>query len=263
MIKKIFALIKIQFKNDFVYRISTVAGIIVGIIQIFIYYYIWNNVYDNVNQLNGYSLLMINFYVIASNLIFKLMELGITLKIADEIRLGEIAVKIIKPINYITSLFCEGLGTIAGKIMTMVLPTLIVCVIGIKFFIQGNIGVILFSILSLFFAIIISVYIDILFGLMTFKTENGWGIRVLRQALIRLLSGAIIPLSFFPGALQKVCDFLPFKSLIDTPINIYLFGFTKDNFICFVQQILWVVVLMVIVHFVYGKMRKTLEVNGG
>lgn len=263
MIKKFFALIRIQFKNDFVYRISTVAGIIVGIVQIYIYYHIWNTVYDNVDSINGYSLPMISFYVVISNLIFKLVELGITLKISDEIRLGEIAVKITKPINYVSSLLCEGIGSLAGKLLTLVVPTSVFCLIGIRVYAQTDIKVVFFFIVSVFLAILISVYIDILFGLMTFITENGWGIRTLRQALIRLLSGAIIPLNFFPGAVQKICDFLPFKSLIDTPINIYLFGFTKTNLLNFVQQLIWVVVLFSVVHLVFYKIKNTLQVNGG
>lgn len=260
---KYLILIKTQFKDNFVYRMSTLAGIIVGIIQVYVLYYIWFNVYDNADKMVGYSLKQISTYVIFSTVIYRLIELGITLKIADLVRSGEIALKLIKPINFISSLFFESIGSLIASVLTIVIPIFVFCIFAIGIYIQTDLLTILLFVVSVLLAIIISIYVDIFFGLLSFWTENGWGLRVIRQALIKLFSGAIVPLTFMPLWFKNVCDFLPFKTLIDVPINIYIFGASKSSYLSVGIQLIWVIALMIITNALYKVIIKKLNINGG
>ncbi len=261
--RKYLALVKVQFKQNFAYRLSTVASIVVGIFQVFIYYYIWRSVYGGEVEMKGFSFQQICTYVILSNVLFRLIEFGITLQISDLVRTGEIAVKLTKPINFISSLFFESIGSLASTIFTLVIPILIICLFMIPFYWQTNIIVILLFFISLFMGIIISSYIDIIFGLLTFWTENGWGLRVIRQAMFKLFSGTIVPLVFLPGWFNKLCDKLPFKTLIDTPIRIYIYGVDKKVLSLMIDQLIWGVVLFLITHFLYKVIIKKMQMNGG
>ncbi len=261
--KKYIALVRIQFKDNFAYRLSTVASIAVGIIQVYIYYVIWCKVYDNSYMLKEFSLEQMSTYVILGNVLYKLVEFGITLRISDLVRTGEIAIKLTKPIGFIKSLFCESLGGLLSNIFTLILPILIFCLIIIPFFIQKNVVVVFLFFASMCLGIWISIFIDIIFGLMTFWTENGWGLRVIRQALMKLFSGAIVPLAFLPSWFGKICDLLPFKTLIDMPIRIYLFGFDEKIINQLLVQFLWVVVLYIFTKALYKIIINKMQVNGG
>lgn len=261
--KKYLALIKIQFKDNFAYRLSTVASIIVGIMQVYIYYAIWGNVYDGYSMLKEFSLKQMCTYVILANVLYKLVEFGITLKISDLVRTGEIANKMTKPIGFVESLFFESLGGLISNIFTLVFPIFVFCVIAIPFFIQKNVVVDMIFICSVFMGILISIYIDIIFGLMTFWTENGWGLRVIRQAMVKLFSGAIVPISFLPKWFEKICEVLPFKTLIDTPIRIYIFGIDDKIAYHLLRQLLWIILLGIITKILYKVIIRRMQVNGG
>ena len=261
--KKYFALIKIQFKDNFAYRMSTAASIIVGILQIYIFYYIWCRVYDGTDTLNQFSLVQMSTYVIFNNAIYKLMEFGITLRISDMVKSGEIATKLTKPIGFIPSLFFESIGSLTASIFTMILPILIFCIIFLDIFVQTNPLANLMFIGSVILAILISIYVDIIFGLLTFWTENGWGLRVIRQALVKLFSGAVVPLAFLPEWFNRICDILPFKTLIDVPIKIYLFGVDNEAIGNVLIQVLWVMVLMLFTKVLFKIIMKKIQINGG
>lgn len=59
-------------------------------------------------------------------------------------------------------------------------------------------------------------------SLLSFWIENTYGIRFTVRVIMEVATGAIIPLSFFPGAFQKILMVLPFPFLIYFPMRIYL-----------------------------------------
>lgn len=261
--KKYLALIKIQFKANFCYKVSTVAGIIVGILQVYVMYYIWSEVYKNTDTIVGFNKTQVVTYFIFGVVLYRLIEFGITLKVSDLVKTGEISLLIIKPINFVRNLFFDSVGTLAANLCTTVFPVAVFSCIFFSMYLQTSVVSWLAFILSTFIAIAISIYIDIIFGLFTFWTENGWGLRVIRQAVIKLFSGAVIPLAFMPGWFNILTDFLPFKSLIDTPINIYLNKCTTDTVWKIGIQLMWLVILMVLSGLLYRKIVKRIDINGG
>ena len=83
-----------------------------------------------------------------------------------------------------------------------------------------NIGLnILMFIVALVFAYLISFLIDFLIGLISFYTESIWGISITKEAVVLLLSGAVIPLPFFPDIIRRVVELLPFKAIYHIPLN--------------------------------------------
>ena len=69
---------------------------------------------------------------------------------------------------------------------------------------------------------LINLYYSYAFGLISFKITNMWGLSQIMGAVSQLLSGTLIPIVFFPKAIQWIFNFLPFSSMIYTPTMIYL-----------------------------------------
>ena len=243
---KYLALIKIQFKDNFTYRMSTIAGILVGIFQVSILYYIWCAVFNEEKYMQGYSLKQMITYVIFSTVMYRMIELGITLRVSDLVKSGDIANKLTKPMGFISSLVCESLGILFANIIVTVIPIAVFSFLTIGGFFQTDLVALALFTLSFVLALYISIYIDILFGLLTFWTENGWGLRVIRQAMIKIFSGALLPLAIMPGWLQSICNILPFKTLVDIPLNIYIFGVTRKTIFNLTYQITWIIVLILL-----------------
>ena len=87
---------------------------------------------------------------------------------------------------------------------------------------------------------------------------------MVKDALLRFLTGQLIPLSFFPGAVQKIFDFLPFSSMIYTPVMIYLGKYTEAELVfVMARQAVWVVLLYFFGSVIWQRVTKRLEVLGG
>ena len=71
-------------------------------------------------------------------------------------------------------------------------------------------------------------------------------------------------MSFFPEVVQKVFDYLPFSSMVYTPVMIYL-GKYSDAQLCFVlgRQAAWVIILYVLGSMIWKQVTKRLVVLGG
>ena len=127
-----------------------------------------------------------------------------------------------------------------------------------------NLASILIFLISIILGCLINIYYSYIFGLLSFKFYNIWGISQIARAIIMLVSGAMIPLTFFPEIIQKLFNFLPFSSIIYTPAMIYL------NKLSYAQiakslglQLIWVVILMVLSKIMWNKVIDKLTIQGG
>lgn len=88
--------------------------------------------------------------------------------------------------------------------------------------------------------------------------------QILRKAIIQIFSGIIAPITLFPTWFQNLSNYLPFKELIYTPINIWL-GQVAYSEIIFVilKQIIWGILLYGIAKIFFKHAIKNLSINGG
>jgi ABC-2 type transport system permease protein len=125
-------------------------------------------------------------------------------------------------------------------------------------------GLFLFPV-SLFLAFLISFSIDYAIGLMGFYSESVWGLSMTKEIIITVFSGALIPLQFFPEAMQKVLFWLPFQAIFHTPIMML----TRpdqglDIFLPMMAvQLAWAVILFIAARLFYNQAIKVLWIAGG
>ncbi len=125
-------------------------------------------------------------------------------------------------------------------------------------------GLIIFP-FSLLMAFMISFYIDYFVGLLGFYSESVWGLSTVKEIIVTVFSGALIPLQFFPEAMQKVLLWLPFQAIYHTPLMMV----TKPDQgweiflpMLFVQ-LFWVVILFIATRLFYNQAIKVLRISGG
>lgn len=215
----------------------------------------WSSATDDVSVLS---------YIVIANILYSLMEFGISYRIAESVRSGDVSIQLLRPINYIKTLYVESFSYFISRILTVVVPIIILSSLFFEITIIPNFSNIVSFILSFILGISIIIFIDIIFGLFSFWTTNGWGISVLRQAMIRFLSGALVPIVFFPNVIQKLLLVLPFQNLVNTPTNFLLYNYSVSE-TCFklLVQFIWVVVFMFISNILFNYIRRELEINGG
>ena len=101
-------------------------------------------------------------------------------------------------------------------------------------------------------------------GTVGFYSNSIWGMQILRKAIISIFSGIIAPLTLFPQWFQALSNFLPFKELIYTPINIYLGQISLNEIgIIIIKQMIWGILLYMLAKFFFNHAVKKVTINGG
>ena len=120
---------------------------------------------------------------------------------------------------------------------------------------------------SLLLALIINFNIDMLVAPICLYTESTWGINIVKETIVLLLSGASIPLTFFPENVRRVVQYMPFRAVYDIPLTILLKKNGSDTANGLLQmllfQLIWVVVLTVAGNLFWNHAVKKITVNGG
>ena len=88
-----------------------------------------------------------------------------------------------------------------------------------------------------------------LLGMCAFKTIVMGPIRNVKGFVMKLLSGSVIPLWFFPDGVRVVLECLPFVNIYQLPLGIYIGRYTFGEMLLrTVLQLFWCTALWLIFH---------------
>jgi ABC-2 type transport system permease protein len=247
-----------------VYRFGFFFTIFGNIVYLGVAYYLWKSIYRYSDTIRGLTFNETFIYVALGSAIFVLLKTYADWFIHYEIREGIIANYLTKPLDFqIYNLFAN-LGSLLMNLTAVTLPTALVMIFVFKVKIGLGIGLFLFPI-SLLLAFLISFSIDYCIGLLGFYSESVWGFSTTKEIIVTVFSGALIPLQFFPEAIQRVLFWLPFQAIYHTPLMMITRpGQGLDVFLPMISvQIFWAVALFVLTRMFYNQAIKVLRIAGG
>jgi ABC-2 type transport system permease protein len=86
----------------------------------------------------------------------------------------------------------------------------------------------------------------------------------MKNILFSFLSGSLLPSSYFPDWLTQILNFLPFQSMIEKPIMIFLGKLSPVEIVkTFAIQIMWVIILNLLCAVSFNKLKKRVVSVGG
>jgi ABC-2 type transport system permease protein len=258
------AVLRASFMVGVIYRFSFIFTIIGNLVYMAVTYYLWRSIYANTEVLRGMTFNETYLYVALGSAIFVLFKTYADWLISYEIREGAIASYLIKPIDYQFYTLADSLGSVLMNMAAITLPTLILIIFVFHIPIQWGPGLILFPI-SLVLAYLINFSFDYFIGITGFYSESIWGISTTKDVIISVLSGALIPLQFYPEAVQKILMVLPFQAMYHTPLM--LVSNPNQEWGALLKmlavQVVWVVATFIFTRLYYNKAIKVLRVAGG
>lgn len=258
-------------RNTFQKLISYKANVIIfmfgDLLMLAVTYYLWKAIYTSTSKpiINGFTQDQMIIYVFITFLTGLMTSVDISYDISREVLDGSIAINLVRPINYEKRILFQGLGNVFYNFIVIFLITFILTTfLFYRYFGYINIINIVIYFISIALGILISFYFSYIFGLFSFKITNMWGMSQIMQAIIQLLSGTLIPISFFPNWTQFIVKLFPFSSVIYTPTMIYLGKLSySEVIISLAIQVFWIYLLMIIAKFMWKSMIKNLTVVGG
>ena len=263
--KKYFTVTAKVFRLMTVYRFNSIFTVISNLIYITVIYFLWRSIYSSgVTSLNGMTFNEVFVYLALAATIFVFFTTWVEWGMSREVIEGTIGMHLIKPMDLQLFKLFDSLGVVLIKLITISIPSAVFILVVFKPEIKVGWNI-LFFVLSLVMAFLIQFNIDYFVGLLCFYNESTWGMSSAKDSIVMLLSGAVIPLSFFPEALRNVVNLLPFQAIYSIPLNTLI---SKE--LTLVQhlnglaiQIFWILVLVAFNRLFYRKAIKVVTVNGG
>ena len=265
-LKKYITLTRAGIIEALQFRLATVVMVIGNLLYLIVVYFLWKAIYasagtDAVNGMTFYDTLI---YLVLATALFNFMEMYTVWEIGRAIQSGKIVLDLLKPMEYRKLLFWSYSGSFVTQFFFTFLPTFIV----VAAVTHGAIGFGLnlpAFILSVVMAVSINYSVDFFVGTICLYTESIWGINIMKQVVVLLLSGATIPIAFFPEPLRSAMYYLPFQSIYNAPLTILL---GKDMTLADMLpilglQLLWVVVMMLLSKLFWKVSLRQITVNGG
>jgi viologen exporter family transport system permease protein len=261
---KYFPIARGTYMVGLVYRFGFLFNIVGNVVYLGVAYYLWKSIYRYSDVIRGLTFNETFLYVGLGSAIFILLKTYADWFIHYEIREGLIANYLTKPLDFQLYNLFANLGSLLMNLTAITVPTILLLAFVFRVTVTFGPGLFLFPV-SLLLAFLISFSIDYSIGLMGFYSESVWGLSTTKEIIVTVFSGALIPLQFFPAAMQKILLWLPFQAIYHTPImmltrpdqglNVFLPMLTV--------QFAWAIALFIGARLFYNQAIKVLRIAGG
>lgn len=264
-----FKFTKCRLQQKMTYKFNFILTNIGQLIRCFIQTFLWRAIFLNSESeiINGFTSTDMILYVFMSAVIVNMTTSYPDSIMGYEVREGKIGLDIIKPINLQKKLYFDSLSDFISGTTFVALP--LWCMIIFILFLLNKAVVIsvkslILFVISAFIGFNVMFLFNYCFGLISFFVTNMWGIRNLKHTIVGFLSGAIIPLSFFPKVIQGLFNILPFSSINYTPVMIYLGKITGYEILLVIGiQVVWIVILFFLSQGLWSMAIKRFTMLGG
>ncbi|MFC5470335.1 ABC transporter permease [Cohnella suwonensis] len=260
-------LVKMRILTALAYRFEVWIGMIGDIIMLAASVYIWKAAYGGgavgagASQIGLQSMVT---YTVVSVLLAAVFQTGVQNTIYSQVREGNIALDLMRPLPLLGIYLSDDLGGMASALVNKAIPLVIAAALLFGFPMPASAGAFAVFLASCLFSFAILWLMSALVGLVAFWVVELGNLGMMKDATVRILSGSLVPLWFFPEAVQKVSAWLPFQYTYQTPIGIYIGEIPLGKALQEIAvQGVWVVVFMLLLAHVWKRARGKVMVQGG
>lgn len=265
-LRKYITLTRAGIMDSLQFRIGAITIVAGNLIYLIIVYFLWKAIYASAGTdiVNGMTFSDTLIYLVLATALFSFMEMYIVWEMGRNIQTGKIVLDLLKPIRFRAYTFWALSGSLVMNFIMTFLPTFLI----IYFMTDGaiHLGInLLYFIAAVVMAVVINFCIDFMIGTICLYTESIWGINIMKEVIVLLLSGATIPIAFFPEPLKTIVYYLPFQSIYNAPLTILInheMTFQKTAIILG-MQLFWCAVMLILSSLFWRISLRRITVNGG
>jgi ABC-2 type transport system permease protein len=261
---------RVGFVNILAFRLRYYTGILTYLINVTVYYFIWHAVYGAQAgraagaSIAGFDLPQMLTYVSAGWIIRSFYWNTIDQEMAYEVLEGKIAMELIKPVSAQWMWLSRAVGESAFRLLMLTAPTAVI--IALLFPLRPPASGLHFALffLGVLGSFLLMGAINFLIGTCAIPLKSILALIRAKYWLIELLSGLLIPLSFFPRPLQLLSAWLPFEHIAYTPLQIYLGKLSPgEAAVRLATQWVWVGVLLWLGERWWQRATRKITIHGG
>jgi len=180
---------------------------------------------------------------------------------------GSIAYELVRPMSLYGRWFCQSAANRVSFTLINCAPALLIAFLmpePYRMSLPPDAGMFLLFLLSTILALGVVVAFAMLMYISLFYTLSQRGIKIIVTAVTSFLSGAVIPLPFFPSPILAVVKWLPFAAMQNMPLRIYSGSIVgEEAYFGIAFQAVWLAVLILFGRAAMKRALNKVIVQGG
>jgi ABC-2 type transport system permease protein len=246
------------------YRGATFGGVFTNTVFGFLRAYVFVALFAVVHHVGGYDLSDgLTYTFLVQGLIMPLYVWGYT-EISDTVQTGQIATDLYRPLDFQLYWLSQDTGRAVYHAVLRGIPPFVVAALVFDLRLPVHPYTWVAFAVSVLLAVVVSFGLRFVANLSAFWFVDVRGVNTLAAALWTSLSGFLVPIAFFPATARTIIRALPFVSMIEYPIDVFLERVTGPDLLrTLAAQAAWAAVLLIAGRFVLASGTRKLVVQGG
>jgi ABC-2 type transport system permease protein len=246
------------------YPAATWAGLFTNAMFGFLKGYILLALFRHRDDIGGYDAQATITYVWLTQALIATVAIWGWAEFAQRIKTGDVAIDLARPAHPLLTGLATDLGRGLYHALFRGIPPLVLGALFFDLTAPRHVGLWIAFLASVVLAIAVSFAWRFLYNLIPFWTGDYRGVTGMAMIVANLLSGFIIPLTFFPGWLRTLAYATPFPSLIQIPVDLFV-GKTEGWAIlsALAMQAGWLAGLLLLGAAIYAAGTRRLVIQGG
>lgn len=250
------------FAREATYRMEVFTEVGSLVVRVYLLRSLWTALYaQNIAPMNLPLHSMITYATVAL-LMSLILEVDGTRLIREKLREGTIATDLMKPISVPFYFFSDGVGQTMLHAL-LVVPSLLFALLLVRVDVPSAPAFGVFM-LSFMLGYLVNFFLNFLMNAVAFWTLETFAIQLIVRWVSDLLSGQIIPLTFFPGVFGRIVFALPFAAIYSTPLLIYVGVIRPEDYARYLLiQVLWLGLFSALSWLVWRAASRRVVIQGG
>ncbi|MBV8425197.1 MAG: ABC-2 family transporter protein [Candidatus Eremiobacteraeota bacterium] len=235
---------KVAFSREATYRFEVFTAIGSLLVRVYLFRMVWTALYVHNAGLRALTLEEAITYSTVALLMSLVMDIDQTRLLVEKLEDGSIATDFMKPINVPLYFFSDGTGEVSFHALLMI-PSLLLALLIVHIQVPSPLTLAVFF-LSFLLGYMVGLLMNFVLNCIAFWTLEIHAVQLIITWITDLLGGEIIPLVFFPAAVQGFIFLLPFAAMYSTPLLIYVGTIGPEEYLQALSlQVFWIAVFAI------------------
>jgi ABC-2 type transport system permease protein len=252
------------FRRVTTYRAATFAGVVTNTVFGFILAYVLVAVFNERGSVGGFDTTDAVTYVFVTQGLLMVVGVFGNLEMAERIKTGDVAVDLCRPYDFQGWWLSVHYGKAPFYFVFRGLPPYLIGALVFHLQLPPDVPTAVAFVVSTALAVGVAGAYGFILQSLAFWLIDVRGPNQIGWITAQFLAGTYIPLVLFPAWLEAIARVLPFASMIQFPVEVFLGKHTGANLAgVFALQITWLVALVAIGRVLLARATQKLVIQGG
>lgn len=264
--RKFLTLTGISIQKLMYYKTSFLLNLVTPFIELAGQFLLWNALYglQGGGRIGGMGRQEMFTYIPVAFVLNNLLSWTTENALSREIRSGTVVARCIRPVSFLSQAVAEMSGAVIVQGAVNIAVTAALFLLFHKSFVFPGPGAVAAFVPCVLLSVLLRILVIEVFSLLCFYTTGHLGISWTRTALCNFFSGALIPVSLFPGWLARITYLTPFPYMVQVPVAVFLEKeLPAGLFQTFFLQILWIGIFLFLHFCIFRRIRCNMNIAGG